>query len=179
MGLSPVKISGLPAQPGTVEQGIQTAMQQHWSAARRLGVRHLGGRPTKYHANMPELAFCMLTDHRVIASVSYVAAMLGVARSTLYDWEKRYPNLRNAIQAGRALQESWLASILARGIPNPQGLMLIMVRYHGWKHYPKPEKHQFNVAELIARNSKNNVPVNWEALERRQTNVSPSVSDHG
>lgn len=169
MGLSPIKITERLAPAGTVEHRIQIAMQQHWNAARRLGVRHLGGRPTKYHADMPELAFNILTDRRVIASVGYVAAMLGVSRSTLYELGKWYPPLREAIQAGRSLQESWLASILARGIRNPQGLMLIMMRYHGWKHDPKPERQSFSIAELIAKNATNNAPVDWERLDNTPT----------
>lgn len=111
---------------------IHAAMIQHRKVATLLGIR-LGGRPTKYNERLAPFAFAILTDFRVVATMGYVAALLGISRSTLYEWMKLYPDMKAAIDTGKAVQECWLATCLVNGCGDPQGIFILLCNLHGWR----------------------------------------------
>ena len=120
-------------QDMTVDDTIELAMHQHRYAARQLGIHPFGGRPTKYREECAELAYNILCDFRTVTSLSYLAAILGISRSTLYEWQHRYPDFARAIFGGKAVQEGWLASQLLDQSRNPQGTLILLYVLHGWR----------------------------------------------
>lgn len=128
-----IALSHPKTQIGITNDIIELVMRQHRIAARRLGVAHLGGRPTKYSPELAELAYYTLADDRVISSLNYVAAILGISRSTLFEWRRTYPEFEWAIFCGKAVQECQLATRLAYGGGNPQGILFALINLHGWR----------------------------------------------
>lgn len=111
---------------------LEAATAQHWQAAQSLGVR-MNGRPTKYRPEFALFAYSLLTDFRTIATISYVAAMLGVSRSTLYLWLQTHDDFKFGVECGKALQECWLATCLLHGHPNARGILFVLKNLHGWQ----------------------------------------------
>jgi hypothetical protein len=118
---------------GPAMDTVELAMLQHRLVARRLGVVQLGGRPTKYSVALAELAYCTLADDRIVAPLNYVAAVLGISRSTLFEWRRKYSDFEWAIFCGKAVQECHLATRLAYGGGNPQGILFSLINLHGWR----------------------------------------------
>lgn len=114
-----------------------------------LALEHLGGRPTKYTPEKGQVAFCILADCRRIGTVRYVAAVLGISRTTLYEWYKLHPEFAFAIDAGKAVQESYLATLLAHGVPQWRGILFILKNLHGWSDHPK-EPSQSSLPQTLA-----------------------------
>ena len=66
--------------------------------------KHPGGRPEKYR---PEMCATALELMRNGSSKKAVAAALDINRDTLYQWEKKYPELSDTIKKGEELSEVW------------------------------------------------------------------------
>ena len=69
----------------------------------------MAGRPTKYTDEMPDRVVDMMADG---ASITEVAAALGVSKETVYQWEKdpSKPDFSDALKRGRELSEAWWTS---------------------------------------------------------------------
>jgi hypothetical protein len=123
----------------------------------------MGGRPTKYSIKLAEVAFRVLADPNSVVSTGYLAVLLGISRSTLYEWQSQHPEFADAIKMGKALQESWLAKRLILGLGDQRGLMYLLINLHGWSHKPKKERHTYiNIAEAIAMKPSRNTPTDWD-----------------
>jgi hypothetical protein len=132
-----------------MQDRLQAATNEHRKAAMTLGVR-LNGRPTKYRPELAVLAYSIFTDFRTIATTRYVAAMLGVSRSTLYAWMRTHDDLRMGIEWGKALQECWLATCLLHGHNNTRGVIFALSNLHGWRSNPTLRRTQ-DIAAAIKR----------------------------
>lgn len=61
-------------------------------------------RPTKYDPAMCETVLELMT---VGASITEVAAELGIAKSTLYEWRDSIPEFSDSIKRGEELSAAW------------------------------------------------------------------------
>lgn len=96
--------------------------------------RSRSGRPPKYRASWcDELPELFATG----ASVSEVCAILGIGRSTFYEWVEKHPKFNRAYEDGRFLSEAWwtaLGRAAAVGLvdANPTWWIFNMKNRHGW-----------------------------------------------
>lgn len=67
-------------------------------------IGHDMARPTKYDPAMCEQAVDLMREG---ASITEVAADLGIAKSTLYEWRESIPEFSDAIKAGEDLSAAW------------------------------------------------------------------------
>ena len=66
------------------------------------------GRPTDYR---PEFCEQVIELGRQGKSHAQIAATLGCARKTLYEWQSLYPEFSNAIMYARDLAQAWFEDI--------------------------------------------------------------------
>lgn len=161
-----------PYQAAVVEN-CTVAMRQHRHAAHRLGIVHLGGRPTKYHDRMAELAYYVLVDDRIVASLNYVAAMLNISRSTLFEWRQKYEDFARAIEWGKAVQECQLATRMVYGGGDPRGIMFCLKNLHGWRDEPRQKRESFDIAALIQEQATGARRVQWDKARPAHHGLHP------
>lgn len=137
-------------------------MQQHKHVAQQLGIIHLGGRPTKYNDRMAELAYYVLADERIVASLNYVAAMLNISRSTLFEWRQKYEDFACAIEWGKAVQECQLATRLVYGEGDPRGILFCLKNLHGWRDEPRQKRESLDISALIQQQATGARRVQWD-----------------
>lgn len=66
------------------------------------------GRPTKFNDEMLEKAKQYLVDYDVIPSIAGLAVYLGLARETIYDWSRKFPDFSDIIRILLSKQEQVL-----------------------------------------------------------------------
>jgi len=71
------------------------------------------GRPTDYR---PEFCERVLELGREGKSHAQIAANLGVARKTLYEWQERYPEFGDAMTHARDLSQAWFEDMGQTGL---------------------------------------------------------------
>ena len=73
-----------------------------------------GGRPTKYNDELFNKAKAYLTDYvmyeDMIPSIASLSLVLGVSRTTLYEWEKEHEEFSYILEDIKAKQEKVLIS---------------------------------------------------------------------
>lgn len=62
------------------------------------------GRPTDYD---PSYCEQVIEWGRAGKSRTWMAAQLGIARSTIYEWEKQHADFSDALARAKALEQSW------------------------------------------------------------------------
>jgi hypothetical protein len=75
------------------------------------------GRPSKYNEAYDNLIVEEMSQGKSIAAF---AAEIGVARSTIQEWEKQYPTFSVALKAGKAKCAAWWEERLRTIATNPQ-----------------------------------------------------------
>ena len=96
------------------------------------------GRPSKYN---PAILSIVLKSMSEGMSKSEICLLLyeknGVAPSTVWSWEKKFPEFQNAIKNGRTLEQGWWERIGRANITNPTfntGLYVVqMANRFGWR----------------------------------------------
>lgn len=68
----------------------------------------LSGGQTKYKPEYCQLVVDMGNEGK---AVSQIAAIIGVRRSTLYNWQKQYPEFAEACEMHKELSEAWWAEL--------------------------------------------------------------------
>lgn len=139
---------------------------EHMAMMLRARVRsgHLGGRPTKYEPWMPRATFEILAAPNRLHPLSYVAACLGIAPSTLQDWRGEHEEFEAAASLGLAVQESNMVSMLIRP---PQGVSISGLIFalknsaHRYKDKVEQETKMSMHQELAEQLSKAQV-VDWD-----------------
>ncbi len=74
------------------------------------------GRPTDYR---PEMCGQVVELGRQGKSHAQIAAALGVARKTLYEWQERYPEFSDAITHAKDLAQAWFEDMGQSGLVMP------------------------------------------------------------
>lgn len=64
----------------------------------------MAGRPTKYNDAMPDALFNAMKDGK---SITQFAAMVGVSRSTVYEWADHHPAFSDALTRGKEASEAY------------------------------------------------------------------------
>lgn len=73
-------------------------------AAARTTAPNLGGRPSLYRPEYCQQA----VDHMATgASIASFAGEIGVARRTITNWEREYPDFAEAVEIGKAKLAAW------------------------------------------------------------------------
>lgn len=92
------------------------------------------GRPSKYD---PSMCGDVISLMREGASKTEVAAELGINKTTLYEWDKTYPEFSDALKEGEALSEAWWLKMGRKHLQNKDfnyvGWYMNMKNRHGWK----------------------------------------------
>ena len=133
--------------------------------AEHLGASTLGGRPTKYRPEFCDLVFEMLTDNSVVFSLRFVAGVLSISPDTLYRWKRLHPDFADAIDGGKALQESWLTERLIFNDGNPKAILFLLKQLHGWTNNGKAQPgDQSDVSKLIRDVESARTVVDWEKV---------------
>ncbi len=93
----------------------------------------MAGRPTKYKKEFCERIPELMVDG---ASIEEVAADLGINKSTLYAWVKKYSTFSNAIKRGEELSKAWWLKKGRVNLENKEfnftGWYMNMKNRHGW-----------------------------------------------
>ena len=91
------------------------------------------GRPTKYTDAMPEALFNAMSEGK---SVTQFAAMIGVNRSTVYEWAERHQEFSDALtrgkEAGEAYWETELQSMMYSKEVNAPLVKLYFANRFNW-----------------------------------------------
>ena len=99
-----------------------------------------GGRPTKYKKEFCERIPELMKDG---ASIEEVAAELGVAKGTLYNWSEKNVQFLNAIKRGEELSKAWWLKEGRTSLRDKDfsytGWYMNMKNRHGWKDASKTE----------------------------------------
>jgi len=69
------------------------------------------GRPSRYNEKTPELAKAYARDG---LTMEQIAHNLGISRPTLYEWQKKHPELREALQEGREVVDIQVENALLK-----------------------------------------------------------------
>ena len=104
-------------------------------------------RPTKYD---PEMMHAVISLMREGASVQEVAAMLGICRSSLYNWKRQYPEFLDTIKRGETYSQAWWERQGRLNLWNPQfnyrHWFRQMCNRFGWRNnirWRNGEQHRF------------------------------------
>src|SRR5579864_6592510 len=90
------------------------------------------GRLVKYdNDSMPSRVFEMFSNQNIIFTKRLVAAHLGIAESTFYEWIHTYPDLSEAVAQGMAVQECLLINLMIH-TQYYQGIYTLLKVLHGW-----------------------------------------------
>lgn len=77
------------------------------------------------------------------ASITEVAANIGIARKTLYEWVKKFPEFSDTIKRGEALSEAWWMNEGRTNLQNNKFNSALwymnMKNRFGWRDKPKDE----------------------------------------
>lgn len=107
-----------------------------------------GGRPTKYNQR-----YCSeLIEHMSLGLSYEVAAYkMGLGKTTLYNWERKYPEFMNAkkkaFQANQAFWEEVGISAMVGNTPGfiPSIYIFNMKNRFNWRDSPKDENQQVEI----------------------------------
>ena len=96
---------------------------------------NLNGRPTEYTEDIPAQAENYLIQckvHDVLPKRAGFAIFLGIHRDTLYEWEKKYPQLSDVLKYIDTLQEENLWNGALNGDYNAVMAKLMLTNRHGY-----------------------------------------------
>ena len=112
------------------------------------------GRPPKFNDEMLSQANQYLTDYDVIPSIAGLAVYLKIARETVYDWSRKYPEFSDIVTLLLSKQEQVLIQKGLIGDFNASITKVILTK-HGYS-----DKQDMTLA------SPDGGPVRYEKIER-------------
>lgn len=100
--------------------------------------KHPGGRPTIYKSEYCQQLIEHMANGRPYETFAY---RIGVGRSSMYEWEAKFPEFADAKQRGREASYDWWmtlyqgAAMGAQGMKdaNPTLIIFAMKNMHGWR----------------------------------------------
>lgn len=113
------------------------------------------GRPTKYR---PEFCEAVIELGKTGASITEMACKLGVVKSSLWEWEKKFDEFSNALNLARQYSQMWWEK---------QGQLGLWVDNEGAK---------INAA-IWSRNMAARFPEDWREKRENTNNTTISMAD--
>lgn len=99
-----------------------------------VAIKHPGGRPTKYNADVQRQAdeyVLRWSETDAVPSRVGLCCWLGIAKQTSFTWEKEYPEFLATLQAIDALQEHTAMNKGITGVFNSTIVKLVLAN-HGY-----------------------------------------------
>ena len=110
------------------------------------------GRPSKYDPSFCNEIEPLMSEG---ASITEIAAELGVVKSTIYEWIKEHPEFSNAIKKGVELSEAWWLKKGRINLENKEFNSTLwymnMKNRHGWKDKQELSSDPENPIGVIER----------------------------
>lgn len=132
------------------------------------------GAPTKYTEDMPDRVYHLLARTDIIFTKKLVAGHLGISRETFNQWQHTYSSLSDAVAQGLAVQEAYLANLMARGMKYSQSLYAVLKNLHDWKDKTE-ETHLVDFKEAMKRQAESAKRVVWDKDVGAKTPVIDAV----
>jgi RPA family protein len=97
-------------------------------------VKYVFGRPTDYKPEYCQVLIDLMSEG---ASITEVAAEIGVNKSTIYEWVKNFEDFSDAKKIGEQLSEAWWEKAGRKNLAtkefNATLWYMNMKNRHGWK----------------------------------------------
>lgn len=122
------------------------------------------GAPTKYTEDMPQRVYDMLSNTTVMFTQKLVAAHLHINVSTLKEWKSVNPDLSSAIAQGLAVQEAWLATLMAGGMKYSASIYAVLKNLHDWSDKIE-SRTTLDLTEAIRKQASGAKRVQWDKAQ--------------
>jgi hypothetical protein len=118
--------------------------------------------PTFYdNETMPALVYGYLSRTDVIFTQKLAAAHLGVDVSTLKRWKGEHQDMKAAIAQGLAVQEAYLATLMAGGMKYSASIYAVLKNIHDWSD-KVDQRVTLDLTEAIRKQATGAKRVQWD-----------------